>query len=141
MRRRLRSRSIACLTIYFCFLLPVFAQADPPKQPISLHMKGVSLLDVLGKLSIDYRIPIGFQYATDDEKNATNVEIDVTRVTLVEVLDLIAKQAPKYRWETRNGVINFVPIQNHGEFFEKFLNTRISHFAPKRGINKFEVRN
>ena len=102
-------------------------------------MKDVTLLDVLNKLSSNYRIPIGLQYSTDNTN--ANLTIDVASATLVEVLGLIVKQEPMYRWEVRDGVINFVPVQNQNEFFDKFLNTRVRRFAPEQGINKFEVRN
>jgi type II secretory pathway component GspD/PulD (secretin) len=139
MKKHLISSSIASLIISFCFVLPAFGQTDPPSQPITLHVKDVTLLDVLNKLSSNYRIPIGLQYSTDNTN--ANLTIDVARATLVEVLDLIVKQEPMYRWEVRDGVINFVPVQNQDEFFDKFLNTRVRRFAPEQGINKFEVRN
>jgi len=139
MKKHLISFSIASLIISFCFVLPTFGQTDPPRQPITLHMKDVTLLDVLNKLSSNYRIPIGLQYSTDNTN--ANLTIDVASATLVEVLGLIVKQEPMYRWEVRDGVINFVPVQNQNEFFDKFLNTRVRRFAPEQGINKFEVRN
>src|SRR5258708_17428223 len=139
MKKHLLSSSIASLIISFCFVLPALGQTDPPRQPITLHMKDVTLLDVLNKLSSNYRIPIGLQYSTANTN--ANLTIDVTSATIVEVLGLIVKQEPRYRWEVRDGVINFVPVQNQDEFFDKFLNTRIRRFAPEQGINKFEVRN
>lgn len=51
------------------------------------------------------------------------------------------QQEPAYRREVRDGIINFVPTQSTDQFVSKLLDTRVSSFAPEKGLNKFGLRN
>jgi hypothetical protein len=94
---------------------------------------------VLGMLSVEQDIPIGIELSAV-EKNEPNLDIDVTNTPLVEVLNLIVQQEPAYRWELRDGVINFTPVHNREGFFEKLLDTKIRRFEPPKGNNKFHIK-
>jgi hypothetical protein len=125
------------------FSLSSFGQTlgdDLPNQSIELHLENATLVKVLSTLSVHHRIPLGLERSPADKKEA-KFNIDVKDGKLKDVLDLIVGQEPIYRWEIRDGVINFVPLQVREPFFEKLLETRISRFAPEKGINKFSIRN
>lgn len=48
---------------------------------------------------------------------------------------------PAYRWEVKDGVINFVPTQSTDQLLSKLLDTPVSRFAPAKALNKFKLRN
>ena len=135
---------ICCLLIASTsFSLSPFGQTledDLLNQPIELHLTNATLSNTLSKLSVDWRVPIGLErsYLYSDEPK---LNIDVKNGTLKDVLNLIVEQEPSYRWEVRDGAINFVPAQAREQFFEKLLDTRVSRFAPKKGMTKFDLRN
>jgi hypothetical protein len=143
--KRLRLASfIFCLAMAFTLsTLHSFGQTpedDLTSKPIEVHLKNATLIYVLSKISMEHRVPMGLEYSTTDKKEP-KLNIDVKNGTLRDVLDSIVEQEPIYRWEVRDGVINFTPIQARERFFEKLLDTRISQFVPKKGISKFELRN
>lgn len=121
-----------------------FAQSskeDLTSQPITIRLTNATLIYALGRLSGDYRIPIGMEYSSDDQKEPV-LNIDTSNGgTLGDVLNLIVEQVPIYRWEVRDGVINIVPIQSRDQFLEKLLSTHIDRFTPKPGLTKFDIRN
>ena len=119
---------------------PALEQDDLTTRTIELHLSKASVMDVLNVLSVEHRVPLGLEHSSAD-KYEPKLTIDVKKTALKEVLDLIVQQEPNYRWEVRDSVINFVPTQGKDQFLETLLRTRISRFAPKTGINKFELRN
>lgn len=108
-------------------------------QPVELHLTNATLLYTLSVLSIDVRVPIGFEPSLT-HKDRYNLNIDAKHLKLRDVLDMIVRQEPAYRWEARDGVINFVPTQSRDAFVERLLNTRIHRFAPAKGLGKFGIR-
>jgi hypothetical protein len=94
---------------------------------------------VLGMLSVEKDVPIGIEFSTN-EKNEPKLEIDVKNAPLVEVLNLIVQQEPTYVWEFRDGVINFIPVNERDSFFEKLLNTPVRRFVSPKGNDKFAIR-
>lgn len=119
--------------------LRLVAEPDILSQRIELHLKEDTLMYALGTLSVDQRVPIGIEYSRDD-KNESKLNLEVDHATLKEVLDLIVRQEPLYRWEVVDGVINFVPTRDRDPFIEAFLNTRVAHFDPGKWTIIFQVR-
>jgi len=85
-------------------------------------------------------VPIGFEVAFNHDDKA-RLSLDVKNESLKKILDLICQQESAYRWEVRDGVINFVPARSTDQFLSKLLDTHVSRFAPEKGLNKFELRN
>ena len=108
-------------------------------QRITLHISKRTFLYALTTLSVDARVPIGFEVAVN-HKDEYNVNIDVENAPLQDVLDKIILQEPGYKWEMRDGVINIVPYQSRDDFVEKFLNTSVRQFNPPKVLGKFQIR-
>lgn len=142
--RRAKYRLVACFVIFIC-CMPFTSQGQQHSpavmldKPIELHLRKATLMLVVGWLSVEENIPIGIEFS-GVEKNEPKFNIDVKKAPLVEVLNLIVQQEPAYMWELRDGVINFTPVQNRDDFFEKLLNTSIRSFVSPKGNNKFAIR-
>lgn len=108
-------------------------------QRITLHIDKGTFLYALSTLSVDKRVPIGFEVALN-HKDEDNLTLDVQNATLQDVLDKIILQEPGYRWEMRDDVINIVPYKSRDDFVEKFLNTSIHEFTPPKVLGKFQIR-
>jgi hypothetical protein len=135
-------RVIACLGLTLCSISLCNGQQPPVlrlDRPIDLHLSKATLMRVLGMLSVEKNIPIGIEFSAD-EKNEPKLDIDVNKSPLVEVLNLIVQQEPRYVWELRDGVINFTPVQNRDPFFERLLDTSVRNFQSPKGNNKFAIR-
>lgn len=98
------------------------------------------MIYVLGTLAVEHRVPIGLEAADDGDADGPRLNIDVRDETLKDVLDLIARQEPAYRWEVRDGVVNFVPARAGDPFLAQLLGTRVGRFDPEKGVNKYGLR-
>jgi len=134
--------------VFFTVLLPVSCAPlavgqshlqNLLNQQIKMHLKGETLMFVLGTLELEHRVPIGIEYSLAD-KNEPKIVIDVDHGTLKEVLDSIVEQEPLYRWELIDDVINFVPVLDREPFFELLLNTSVERFDPGNWTIKFQIR-
>lgn len=108
-------------------------------QRITLHISKRTFLYALSTLSVDERVPIGFEVALN-HKDEYNLNIDVENATVQDVLDKIILQEPGYRWEMRDGVINIVPYESRDDFVGKLLNTSVRQFTPPKVLGKFQIR-
>ena len=115
------------------------ANNDLLNRPVELHLTKETLMLVLSTLSVEHRVPIGVEYSLADA-NESKISVDVAHNSLRNVLDLITKQEPAYRWEMVDGVINFIPTRERDSFIEELLNTRVAHFNPGKWTIIFEVR-
>lgn len=109
------------------------------EQRITLHLTKRTFLYALSTLSVDQRIPIGFEVALD-HKTEYHLNIDVENATLQDVLDKIVQQEPGYMWQVRDGVINIIPITSRDDFIERLLNTPVQQFTPPKILGKFQIR-
>jgi hypothetical protein len=108
--------------------------------PLTLHFRNETFVYVLSNLSVQHRIPIGLELALVPKDDAI-LSINVENEPLKRVLDLIVQQEPDYRWEVSDNVINFVPTRSRDLLLEQLLETKVSRFAPKKGMDKYELRN
>jgi hypothetical protein len=142
--------AVVCL-ITFLTLYPSlsFGQKSEPNilnQRVELHMTKMTLLSALSTLSVDWRIPIGFE--ADFERDVSDFCLAINECKLnldykgelKGALDLIIRQYPEYKWEFQDGVINFVSLNKRDPFLEKLLDTHIGSFTHKWGVDKFELR-
>src|SRR5262245_17249230 len=109
-------------------------------QSLTLRVENETLITCLAILAVEYRVPIGLEVALNHDDKA-RLSFDVKNESLKNILDLICRQEPAYRWEVRDGVINFLPTQSTDQFLSKLLDTHVSRFAPEKGLNKFGLRN
>jgi hypothetical protein len=109
------------------------------EQRVTLHIKQSTFLYALSTLSVDYRIPIGFEPALG-HKARYHLNIDLENATLEDVLNELIGQETGYRWELRDGVINITPITSRDDLVEKLLNTPIPQFDQPKKLGKFQIR-
>jgi hypothetical protein len=96
-------------------------------------------MHVLSTLAVLHRVPIGIEYSLADQ-NEPKLAIESKDRPLREILDLIIKQEPLYRWEVIDGVINFIPVRYRDSFFELLMNTSVSRYDPGTWTIKFQLR-
>jgi hypothetical protein len=108
-------------------------------RKIELHIKDATLMHVLSTLAVVHRVPIGIEYSLADQ-NEPKLVVDSKDGSLKDILDLIVKQEPLYRWEVTEGVINFVPVRDRDPFFETLMNTSVSKYDPGKWTIKFQLR-
>jgi len=122
-------------------------------RKIDINLSKATLLETLNILAIYHRVPIGLERDTDYRQRIAQLmyvengkikwkdgTITIKSGTLKEILDSLVAQEPLYQWEVRDGVINVFPTQSRDEFLKKLLETNIEKFSPKKGINKFKLR-
>lgn len=115
------------------------AEGDLLDQTMDFHLENGTFLQALSRLAVEKRVPIGFEPSlTHEEKDGLDIQVHNAR--LEDVLNLIVQQEPGYRWEVRDGVVNFFPLNSRDEVVETLLGTPIHRFAPKVGLNKFALR-
>lgn len=115
------------------------AQNDLIKQRVQLHLNRGTLLQALSILSVEQRIPIGFEPALG-HKHQYRLNVDADNVALQEVLDQIVKQEPDYRWVVKDDVINLIPTKSRDDFVERLLNTPIQRFDPPKVLGPSQIR-
>jgi hypothetical protein len=114
--------------------------ADVTTKPIKLTLKNMEVQRVLIELAIQAEISIGFERSDLDDPQTT-VSVDESQRTVRDVLNHIVKQVPIYRWETHEGVINFMPVRGRSRILENFLNIQVREFKAKSDVTKFDLRN
>lgn len=114
-------------------------QSDLTKQKVRLHLNRGTLLQALSTLSVEQRVPIGFEPALG-HKHEYHLNVDAENISLPAVLDKIVEQEPDYKWEVKDGVINFIPTKSRDGFVEKLLNTRIQRFNPPKILAPSQIR-
>src|SRR6185369_8558969 len=146
MREIIRLNSFASFVVIVQVLLSApYVVGQMPRenlttQSLTLRVENETLITCLATLAVNYRVPIGIEVALNHDDQA-KLSFDVKNESLKKILDLICRQEPAYRWEVRDGVINFVPTQSSDQLLSKLLDTHVSRFAPKKGLNKFGLRN
>lgn len=146
MRKIVRLSAVASFVVFVQLLLPApYVVGQIPSeglttQSLTLRVENETLITCLATLAVEYRVPIGLDVAFNHDDKA-RLSFDVKNESLKKILDLICRQEPAYRWEVRDGVINFVPTQSTDQFLSKLLDTHVSRFAPEKGLNKFGLRN
>jgi len=108
-------------------------------QTLEMHIQNGTFLQALSTLAVDKRIPIGL-VPCQPFQDEYNFNIDVSGASLKDILDQIVQQRSDYRWEARSGVINILPVKSKDELVDRFLDTRIRQFAPRKGLDQFGIR-
>jgi hypothetical protein len=107
-------------------------------QRIEMQVINGTLLQALSTLAVNNRVPIGFEPCLCS-RDPGDLTVDRT-ASLREILDLIVRQRPSYRWQAIDGVINFIPVAHRDEFVTKILELRVNKFDPGDWRNQFNLR-
>jgi hypothetical protein len=92
------------------------------QQKVSVHMENAFASDVFDYLISAHRVPSGVLITSAIRDRRVSVE--VSDVSLRQVLDLLTQEDASYRWELRNGVLNFIGTSPAQEL----LKAKISNF-------------
>src|SRR5215510_13929004 len=106
------------------------------KRRVTLHVKDGTLLEALDRLAGEEKIPIGWELSQNDLVNH-NINIDLKKASLKEVLDQLVLADPSYQWKVEEGVINFYPAFDRDARLQEFLSLRIKEFNPPKGLDVF----
>ncbi|HKO41649.1 MAG TPA: hypothetical protein VJU84_00040 [Pyrinomonadaceae bacterium] len=136
------SRITSIFSFLFICTQCVSAQSEDSgltTRRINLQVERTTLMYVLTTLAVDHRVPIGFEESLMD-KHEPKLTLDMKDATLNDILNSVVNQEPIYTWDLRDGVINLRPIHGGDEFLTAFLTTRVNHFTPAIGVDKFQIR-
>jgi len=109
------------------------------KRRVSLRVKDGTIEEALNRLVGEQSVPIGWETSLSDFVRH-DINVDMRNTALKDVLDYLVLAEPSYRWKLEDGVINFVPVIERDELFEKFLSLRIKQFEPPKGLSVFAFR-
>lgn len=121
-------------------------ETEITEKIVELHQNNLTLTAALSNLAVHSRIPIGYEANIGFSQSDPRADSNQYKLTvhfkgkLKDLLDLIIKQYPDFKWEVRDEVINFIPVNKRDDFIEKFLNTRIDNFTAKPESNFIEIR-
>jgi hypothetical protein len=140
-------KSLRFLFLTVCLIAACQVQAYPKgkEEPFlertieQFSLRDTDLLDVLGKLSFYYRVPIGIELSAD-ESRSPKINLDVRKTKVKDILNMIVLQDDRYRWETAESVVNFIPVKQRDPLLGKVLNVPVQSFRPSRGISKIALR-
>src|SRR5690349_5679909 len=133
-QRKVNSLRIMCVVVWDSCGGTTANRIDLTRRTLTIDVSNGSVEDVLIVLATEHRVPIGFERSGLYQKQIT---VQLVRVSLKTVLDSIIAQAPVYRWELKDGVINFVPRIGRDPFLQTLLSTRVTRYRPLKGTNKF----
>lgn len=126
-----------CSTDYYC-------QSD--KSEIAnlilndIHLEQVSLPIAAHRIASKYQVPIGIEYADSELTDDIKVSLKGGKSSpLNVVLNALVEQNPNYKWEIKDGVVNFTPTKSRSKFLEKLLDTKIDVFYPDRNLNRVSL--
>ena len=67
-----------------------------------------------------------------------DINVDLKKAPLKDVLDHLVLTDPSYRWKLEDGVINFYPAFNRDERHDQLLKVRIKEFSRPKGLYVFD---
>jgi type II secretory pathway component GspD/PulD (secretin) len=127
--------SISLVVLMLCLLLYQSSAAQeleaPEKTKIArLKVRNADIIEVLGELSVTYKIPIGFERMLESSVNRheENITVALRNVSAAEVLDEIARQTGRFTWASVNGVIHVYPRSDPGRLSRRYLDCKIAKF-------------
>jgi hypothetical protein len=92
------------------------------------------------ELAIESGVSIGFERSDLDDPQTT-LSLDENQRTVRDVLNHIVKHVPIYKWETHDGIINFMPVRGRNPILENFLSIQVQEFKATTNVTKFDLRN
>lgn len=132
---------------------------------VTIHKDKKCFGEIFAYLMIEYDIAFGFEESSLDEGTVDfalvpNIPWSDTRFSgymfgggkllftinvdngrLDDVLNQIIKQAPNYKWEINDDVVNIVPVNGRDKRYKELLATRISKFSFRKGRPIAFIRN
>lgn len=105
----------------------------------NVRIEAQSIGSLLGKLSLFYDIPVGFEAASNDDERV-DYQLDFKKGSLSDLLNEFVAQHDQYIWEIRDGVVNIFPKDKYRDaLFRDLLATQINSFAVKKKTSCLEL--
>lgn len=105
----------------------------------NVKIEAQSIGSLLGKLSLFYDIPVGFEAASNDDEQV-DYQLDFKKGSLSDLLNEFVARHDQYVWEIRDGVVNIFPKDNYRDaLFRDLLATQIDSFAVKKKTSCLEL--
>ncbi len=101
----------------------------------SFSSEGKGLLRILSSLSMEHRLPIGFEISKQEENSSQSVALAFEDKKVSEVIDGILIHFPAYEWKVVDNVINVYPRASRDEL----LDVKIKTFSFK-GKSLYNLR-
>ena len=103
------------------------------RQIKATTIKRESIDRVLGRLAVDYQVPIGIELGNENLTPLRQIDLDLPVTNVKGFLDALIVKDPRYTWTLEGGVIHLWPVTARDSFVTTLLNTKISHFAVTGG--------
>jgi len=105
------------------------------------YAENISLPVALSRIASKYKMPIGIVTTGSEFTEPVKVNLNIKNSSLEDVLNSLIQQDSDYKWEERNGVINFAPKNPKIKFLEEFLNTKVFLYNPARNLDRYSIVN
>jgi hypothetical protein len=143
------SRFVVCILALLLATTTVFlprrvvvaaTQNDLARRSLeNVKIEAQSIGSLLGKLSLFYDIPVGFEGATNDDERV-DYQLDFKKGSLSDLLNEFVARHDQYAWEIKDGVVNIFPKDNYRDaLFKDLLATQIDSFAVKKNTSCLEL--
>jgi hypothetical protein len=99
------------------------------------------LWDLLGRLSLEYDIPLGLEISPD-EQLSNRYRVELREGTVADLITQIINQNQRYDWLIENGVVNIFPRDKYRDaFLAELLAVRIRNFAVNKNSDCWALQN
>jgi hypothetical protein len=99
------------------------------------------LRDVLGRLSLDYDIPLGLEISSD-EQLSNHYRVELSEGTIADLMGQIINQNERYDWLIENGVVNIFPRDKYrNALLAELLTVRIGSFTVDKNSDCWALQN
>ncbi len=99
------------------------------------------LWELLGRLSLDYDIPLGLEISPD-EQLSNRYRVELSEGNVADLMSQIMSQNERYDWLIENGVVNIFPRDKYRDtFLAELLTVRIRRFAVNNNSDCWGLQN
>ena len=99
------------------------------------------LWDLLGRLSLDFDIPLGLEVSAD-EQLSNHYRVELKEGTVSDLMGQIISQNERYDWLIQNGVVNIFPRDKYRDvFLAELLKVRIGNFVINKNSDCWRLEN
>jgi hypothetical protein len=96
---------------------------------------------VLGRLSLDYDIPLGLEISSD-EQLSNHYRVELSEGTIADLMGQIINQNERYDWLIENGVVNIFPRDKYrNALLAELLTVRIGSFTVDKNSDCWALQN
>ena len=99
------------------------------------------LWNLLGRLALDYDIPVGLEISPDELKS-NRYRVELREGTVADLMGQIISQNDRYNWLIEDGVVNVFPRDKYRDaFLAELLTVQIRNFAVAKNSDCWGLQN